>query len=82
MKTIKTFHQYNEEMITLRKKVDVPEEDIIETIKSVKNWLDKNPDRNSLTAGIFGHQSWKINKNSIEKDIRDAASNAHPYKKA
>jgi len=82
MKTLKTFGEYNEEVdFSIRKKVDIPEKDILETIDAIKNWLDKNPNKNSLTAGIFGHQAWKINRKSIEKDIREAASKAYPYKK-
>lgn len=72
----------NEEtLLTLRAKVNVPEEDIQETIEAVKNWLEKNPNRKSLTAGIFGHRAWEINKDSIEEDVRAAASQAYPYSK-
>lgn len=81
--SIITFSEYlNEEIgITLRRKIEVPEKDIIEVIEAVENWLSKNPNRDSLTAGIFGHEDWKINRDSVEKDVRNAAESAMPYSK-
>jgi len=80
-----TFSNFlNEATLTLTKheKIDVPEEDILDIIKSVKSWFEKNPDRESCIAGIFGYASWNIYRESIEKDIRDCANVARPYKKA
>jgi hypothetical protein len=67
--------------ITIRKKVIVPEDDIIEVIDRVQRWFDKHPKKKVCEAGIFGFHSFEIKKDNIESDVREAASLAFPYEK-
>lgn len=69
-------------IITISKKVIVPEKDVRDTIEACKKWFELNPDRNICNMSCFGHHSWQVNKKSIEADIKKAASLAKPYTKA
>ena len=82
--SVVTFSDYltNEDLITLRGRVDVPEEDIQDVIDKVTKWFDNHPDRDDCYVGIFGHDAWKIEKDRIEADVRAAARLATPYQKA
>ena len=75
------FREFINEMILVRKKVEVPEPDIEEVIKSVKTWFEKNPTKDICRPSIFGHYICDIHKETMEKDIREAAKKAHPYTK-
>lgn len=77
-----TDYVMNEGLITIRGRVDVPEEDVQEVIDKVKSWFEKNPDRTDCYVGIFGHNDWKVEKSRIEEDVRAAARLATPYTKA
>lgn len=68
-------------LITVTKKVSVPEEDIEEVIKVVKEWFERNPDRLLCNPSIFGHHVWQVRKERIEEDVRLCAAEALPYSK-
>ncbi len=78
---MKYLKKFNETLLTLRKKVEVPEKDIQDVITAVKEWFDKNPEKKICRPSIFGHHIWEINRNTIEEDIRKGAEQAFPYKK-
>ena len=79
---IKKFSELNEEItLTISKRVEVPEKDITEAIEAIKNWFDKNTSRDICKPSMFGHDIWKVNRKSIDKDVRECAKNARPYTK-
>lgn len=84
---MKNFEEYfnnkiNEEItLTISKKVEVPEKDITDAITAIKGWFDKNPDKEICRPQMFGHNTWDVNRDSIEKDVRESAKNAKPYNK-
>lgn len=62
-------------------KVTPPESDIQDVLKHVEKFFAANPERESCTAGIFGHDTWTINKTTAEADVRAAAAEATTYTK-
>ena len=67
--------------IVIRKKVNVPEKDILEVITAVTQWFSKNPERKDCNVSIFGYKLANIKADNIEQDVRKYADNAHPYKR-
>lgn len=63
------------------KSVIVPEADIQEVIKAVKDFLERNPNRTDCGVGIFGHTCYIINASTLEEDVRKAAESATEYSK-
>lgn len=80
MKHIKLFEEF-EALDSIKRFIGVPpEEDILRTISLIENWFKSHPDKDSYKIFMFGNPC-VINRNSIEKDIRDCAKNAKSYKK-
>ena len=63
-------------------KVTPPEEDIQEVITSANNFLEKNPNREDVGIGVFGHHCYMIRRGHVEGDVREAAKTATTYSKA
>lgn len=68
-------------LIAIRQKIVVPEQDIQDAIEIVKQWFEKNPEKDICCPAIFGHEIWEIKKNAIEEDVKSAAEQVYPYNK-
>lgn len=64
---------------TKPERVDVPEEDIVDCVNKINTWFESNPERTDCRVGLFGHKAYLINRDSVEKDVREYAKTATKY---
>ena len=68
-------------IISLRKKIIVPKEDKEEAVSLIENWFKNNPERNSCTVSVFGHELTQFTRGNVEWEVEVLAAVAKPYQK-
>jgi hypothetical protein len=70
-----TFSEFvlNEGLITLTGRVDVSEDSIQLKINGLQEWFDAHQEEDYCYTHLYGHFDWRVNRDTIEKDVRDAA---------